>query len=122
MEYQVQVEQDYGNIAAAPAWFEPAFALATAGINDRLDIMTNRLNVIGDTIYNSLRHDGTWRAYEVVPFLNGDLPTQAPHLDPQEATAYLTGYGVGYVHYIAEQKRRIGLEIGCPVEIPDIQV
>ena len=44
------------------------------------------------------------------------------HLDPQEATAYLTGYGVGYVHYIAEQKRRIGPEIGCPVEIPDIQV
>jgi hypothetical protein len=42
-------------IAAAPAWFEPAFALATAGINDRLDIMTNRLNVIGDTVISLRR-------------------------------------------------------------------
>ena len=92
--------------------------------------------------YNLSCGDGRARPFKVVPFLNGDLPTDAPvchfvvvlylsefccqhnlpalrnegdidHLLNQEASDYQTGYQGQVAHLVADRKRQICLEIGC---------
>ncbi|KAH9999080.1 hypothetical protein BJV77DRAFT_978822 [Russula vinacea] len=111
--------------AAIPAWFD--------GADDITDIKAVLVSMkrMDAKAWNIHCNDGHQRQYRVMPFLNGDIPAQAPHnlpelqnvdvirgLNGQQTASYMNGYGLGNVHLlIADQKRLIGQEIGCPVII-----
>ncbi|KAH9999486.1 hypothetical protein BJV77DRAFT_977494 [Russula vinacea] len=132
----VMVAYDAEVTAATPAWFVGAVEQAFNGpLNEIRDILHHieatllsmkRMDV---KMWNLQSHTGHEQSYHVMPFLNGDIPTQPPHNLPElwnvdvirsltgpQATSYLHGYGSN-AHTIAEQKQLIGLEVGCPVEV-----
>lgn len=98
-----------------PAWFAPALAAALAPVTR-----------IAHKTYNLASGDGRTRHFQVVPFVDGTLPTADPHnlpaltsvddlnaLTGPEATAYLVGYGLPHHHNINIRKNAIRREIGC---------
>ncbi|KIJ99349.1 hypothetical protein K443DRAFT_679969 [Laccaria amethystina LaAM-08-1] len=92
--------------AVDPPWIQPI----QAGIQQILGaIQQLHAGIVPDLkrLMNQHRADGAVIEYEIVPFTNGDDPTQPPHnlpylgsvnaienLDGNELVGYLNGYGV----------------------------
>jgi len=106
---------------AVPAWFEPA-------VRKVLNDVLTPVKRTAARSYNLQCRDGIARPFEIVPFLDGRLPTDQPHnlpalrnaeaiqgLSAQEVNTYMTGYGLDLT--IQEPKRAIGREIGCVTRI-----
>jgi len=67
----------------------------------RLDVQNDVRNIIRAEVLpdlkrlmNQHRGDGSVVPLEVVPFTNGDNPTQPPNLNGHNLNQYLNGYGV----------------------------
>ncbi|EDR03703.1 uncharacterized protein LACBIDRAFT_306810 [Laccaria bicolor S238N-H82] len=114
--YQAKLIQAYaGQDVEAPAWFAPALAACLAPVTR-----------VAHRAYNLSCGDGRSRHFQVLPFVDGTLPTAEPHnlpaltnvdkvngLTGPQATAYLAGYGLPHQQNIDLRKRAIRSEIGC---------
>lgn len=111
------VAQNAGD-AVPPPWFAPALAASLAP-----------LTRVAHVAYNLNAGDGRTRRFEVIPFLDGTLPTGPPHnlpalvnvviinsLTGPQATAYLQGYGKPVPHHVADRRKAIRIAVGCTAE------
>ncbi|KAF5379190.1 hypothetical protein D9615_005901 [Tricholomella constricta] len=115
--YEAALIAQHAGGAVAPPWFAPALAAGLAPL-----MRTAHIN------YNLCAGDGHSRRFQVVPFLDGTLPTGPPHnlpplvnlqvvntLTGPQATAYLQGYGQPVPNGIAARRRAICDAVGCDV-------
>ncbi|KAJ7227403.1 hypothetical protein GGX14DRAFT_693304 [Mycena pura] len=119
--YEKAIMELVGGPGAMPAWFQTWNANDFQPLKDtvdaiRIDLATFRVQV------------ATFRAqvpFEVVPFVSGDDPTDAPHnlpaiqnttditlLAPADLTTYLTGYGLSAQGNPVVRARRLARHIG----------
>jgi len=117
------------NLAGGPPWFQQAIA----DINQRLDHIDNRLQTvqkIAALSFNTQHQDGRFIDFVEVPFLNGDLPSQAPHFLPElrnfdsitnlsvlESARYWNHYYHGNLPALPDRLIMIRRAIGCTAEI-----
>ncbi|KAF8235139.1 hypothetical protein L208DRAFT_783271 [Tricholoma matsutake] len=105
--------------AVAPLWFGPALAAGLAP-----------LTRVAHITHNLLAGDGHSHPFEVIPFLNGTLPTDPQHnlpplvdvgvinaLTGPQATAYLVGYGRPVPNLVADCRKAICIAVGSTVEM-----